>query len=227
MVYAASGIPENICYSTSNSPTGPWTFRGVIRPSGGGTFTNHPGIIDFKGHSYFFYHNGQLSGGNGFQRSVAVEEFKYNPDGSIPTISMTKNGAPQLGTLNPYIRNEAETICWESGVETEPCSEGTQNVGYIENNDYIMVKGVNFSEGAKSFEARVATPYDGGNIEIHLDSLTGKLVGTCKVEKTGDWKKYVTKTCTVNGATGTHDVYFKFTGGGGSLFNFNWWKFNY
>lgn len=226
MVYAASGIPENICYSTSNSPTGPWKFRGVIMPSGGGSFTNHPGIIDYKGHSYFFYHNGQLPGGNGFQRSVAVEEFKYNPDGSIPTISMTKNGAPQLGTLNPYVRNEAETICWESGVETEPCGEGTQNVGYIENNDYIMVKGVNFGEGAKSFEARVATPYDGGNIEIHLDSLTGKLVGTCKVEKTGDWQKYVTKTCTVSGATGTHDVYFKFTGGGGSLFNFNWWKFN-
>ena len=29
MVYAASGIPENIAYSTSTSPTGPWTFRAL------------------------------------------------------------------------------------------------------------------------------------------------------------------------------------------------------
>ena len=225
MVYAASGIPENICYSTSTSPTGPWTFRGVIMPSGGGSFTNHPGVIDYKGHSYFFYHNGQLPGGNGFQRSVAVEEFKYNPDGSFPTIHMTKNGPSQIAYLNPYVRNEAETICYESGIETEPCGEGTQNVGFIDNGDYIMVKGVDFGTGAKSFEARVASATSGGNIEIRLDSPTGKLVGTCAVAGTGAWQTYTTKSCTISGATGTHDLYFKFTGGSGSLFNINWWKF--
>lgn len=63
MVYAASGIPENIAYSTSSSPTGPWKYRGIIMPTQGGSFTNHPGIIDFKGRSYFFYHNGALPGG--------------------------------------------------------------------------------------------------------------------------------------------------------------------
>lgn len=225
MIYAASGIPEDICYSTSTSPTGPWTFRGQIMPTGGGSFTNHPGIVDYKGHSYFFYHNGQLPGGGGFSRSVAVEEFKYNPDGSIPKISQTKNGPSQLQYLNPYVKNEAETICWESGVETEACGEGTQNVGFIDNGDYIMLKGVDFGKGAKSFEARVASYTNGGNIEIHLDSLSGKLVGTCKVEGTGDWQKYVTQTCSISGASGTHDLYFKFTGGSGSLFNFNWWRF--
>lgn len=225
MVYAASGIPENICYSTSSSPTGPWTFRGVIMPSGGGSFTNHPGVIDYKGHSYFFYHNGQLPGGNGFQRSVAVEEFTYNPDGSFPQISMSKNGPAQIAYLNPYVRNEAETMCFESGVETEACGEGTQNVGYIENGDYIKVKGVDFGTGAKSFEARVASATNGGAIEIHLDSLNGKLAGTCTVPGTGAWQTYTTKSCNISGATGRHDVFFKFTGGSGSLFNFNWWKF--
>lgn len=225
MVYAASGIPENICYSTSTSPTGPWTFKGVIMPSGGGSFTNHPGVIDYKGHSYFFYHNGQLPGGNGFQRSVAVEEFTYRADGSIPQMSMSKNGPSQLAYLNPYVKNEAETICNESGVETESCGEGTQNVSYIENGDYIMVKGVDFGSGAKSFEARVASNTNGGSIEVRLDSASGKLVGTVSLGNTGGWQTYVTKTCNITGATGTHDLYFKFTGGSGSLFNFNWWRF--
>ena len=58
-------------------------------------------IVDYKGSSYFFYHNGALPGGGGFTRSVAVEKFAYNADGTIPTINMTTTGPPQVGTLNP------------------------------------------------------------------------------------------------------------------------------
>lgn len=68
-------------------------------PAQGNSFTNHAGIVDFKGNSYFFYHNGALPGGGGFTRSVAVEKFSYNPDGTIPTINMTSAGAPQAARL--------------------------------------------------------------------------------------------------------------------------------
>lgn len=115
MIYAANCCSEDIRYSTSSSPTGPWTYRGLIMASSGRSFTNHPGIIDFAGSSYFFYHNGALTGGSGYTRSVAVERFVYGSDGSIPTIGMTTTGAPQVGTLNPYVRQEAETIAWSSG----------------------------------------------------------------------------------------------------------------
>ena len=90
MVYAAFGLDrknEHLAYSTSTSPTGPWNYGGVLMTEEGGTFTNHPGIADFKGHSYLFYHTDQLEGGNLFHRSVCVAEFKYNSDGSIDTIS--------------------------------------------------------------------------------------------------------------------------------------------
>jgi hypothetical protein len=194
-------------------------------PTQGGSFTNHPGIVDYKGNSYFFYHNGALSGGGGFTRSVCVEQFKYNADGTIPTLNMTSTGAPQIENLNPYNKIEAETICWESGIETESCSEGSRDVCNVENGDYIKVKGVDFSSGATSFEARVASANSGGNIEIRLDSQNGKLVGTCAVSNTGAWQTWVTKSCTITGASGVHDLYFKFTGGSGNLLNINWWKF--
>jgi arabinoxylan arabinofuranohydrolase len=164
MVYAASGIPENICYSTSPGPTGPWTFKGIVMPTQGASFTNHPGVCDYKGNSYFFYHNGALPGGGGYHRSVCVEQFKYNADGTIPTMNMTTAGPPQIGNLNPYVATEAETTCWESGVETEKCSEGGMDVCNIENGDYIKVKGVDFGSGATSFDARVASANSGGNI---------------------------------------------------------------
>ncbi|GIH50307.1 lectin [Microbispora rosea] len=226
MVFAAKCCSEFIAYSTSSSPTGPWTYRGTIMSTQGSSFTNHPGIVDFNGNSYFFYHNGALPGGGGYTRSVAVEKFTYNADGTIPTINMTTTGAPQVGTLNPYVRQEAETIAWESGVETEVSSEGGMNVGFIENGDYIKVKGVGFGNGATSFSARVASGASGGKIELRRDSATGTLMGTCDVPGTGGWQNWTTVSCSVTGASGTHDLYLRFTGGSGYLMNVNWWQFS-
>ena len=74
LIYAAGGVPEHISYSTATSPTGPWKYAGEIMPlSDTNSFTNHSGVADYKGHSYFFYHTGKLPGGGGFARSIAVE----------------------------------------------------------------------------------------------------------------------------------------------------------
>ena len=129
-VFAARCCSEFIGYSTAPTPTGPWTYRGTVMPTQGSSFTNHAGIVDFNGGSYFFHHNGALPGGGGFTRSVAVERLTYNADGTLPTITMTATGAPQNGTLDPYARQEAETIAWSSGVETERSNTGGMNVGY-------------------------------------------------------------------------------------------------
>ncbi len=221
LVYAGSG--EKLSYATSNAPTGPWTFKGDImgNPSIG---TNHPGVIDYKGHSYLFYHNGALSRNDSFKRSVCVEEFTYGADGSIPKITGTTKGPDAIATLNPFERVEAETIAYSSGLKTETCSDtgGGMNVTSISNGDYIKVKDVEFLDGVTSFEARVSSSGGDAKIEIHLDSQTGTLLGTCDVSGASSW---TTKTCTVSGGGGKHDLFFKFTGGSGDLFKFNWWKF--
>ena len=229
IVYAADGTPEKISYTTSSGPLGPWTYRGDImaKESGSGSsFTNHPGVIDFGGNSYFFYHNGALPGGGGYKRSVCVEKFTYNADGTWPTIKMTTAGPPAIANLNPFVQTEAETIAFSSGLKTEVCSEGGMDVTSINNGDYIKVDSVNFGSGATSFDARVASASSGGSIELRLDSATGTLVGTCAVSGTGGLQTWATKSCTVSGATGIHDLFMKFTGGSGDLFNFNWWKFS-
>ncbi len=225
LVFAGGPISEHIAYSTSSGPTGPWKYRGKIMPTqSGAAFTNHPGVVDFKDNSYLFYHDQALSR-NGFKRSVCVEKFSYNSDGTIPTIRATKAGAPQIGAFDPYTTIQAETMCLAKGVEIGACSEGGVMVDSINNNDYIKVKGVEFRDGAKSFEARVASDGSGGKIELRLDSENGKLVGTCDVSGTGGWQMWTTVTCNVSDASGKHDLYLKFTGGNGFLFNFNWWKF--
>jgi len=192
----------------------------------GGSFTNHPGVVDYKGHSYFFYHNAALPGGGGYKRSVCIEEFTYGSGGTIPEIKMTTTGPKAVENLNPFARVEAETIAFSAGLKTEVCSEGGMDVTSINNGDYIKVKNVNFGSGATSFDARIASATSGGSIELHLDSQTGTLLGTCAVSATGGAQTWMTKNCAVSGATGLHDLFLKFTGGSGSLFNFNWWQFS-
>ncbi|HYQ62519.1 glycoside hydrolase family 43 protein [Actinophytocola sp.] len=224
-VFAARCCSEFIAYSTAPGPTGPWTYRGTVMPTQGSSFTNHAGIVDFKGGSYFFYHNGALPGGGGYTRSVAVEKFSYGSDGSIPTINMTGSGAPAADTLNPFTRQEAETIAAESGIETEAASEGGREVGFIENGDWTKVRSVAFGSGPRSFTARVASATSGGTIELRLGGTSGTVVGRCTVPGTGGWQTWTTVSCSVSGATGTQDLYLRFAGGSGYLFNVNWWQF--
>ena len=65
----------------------------------------------------------------------------------------------------------------------------------------------------------------GGAIELRLGSATGTLVGRCAVAGTGGWGAWATVTCPVSGAAGTKDLFLRFTGGSGNLFNFDWWQF--
>ena len=228
LLYPAGGVPEHLAYSTSDGPTGPWVYGDTIMHviKDHGAFTNHPGYIEFKGKSYLFYHNAGLSGGGGFKRSVCIEPFQFNADGSIPLIKPTKEGVTESASnLNPFERVEAETIAWEEGIETSSDSTGKVYVTDISKGDYIKVRSVNFSKDFKSFEASVASASQGGSIEIHLDSLTGTVLGTCAVKNTGGLQNWKIQSCKVNNVKGIHDVFFVFKGGEGNLFNFDWWKF--
>ena len=228
LLYAAGGVPEHISYSTASSPTGPWKYAGEIMPlSNTNSFTNHCGVADYKGHSYFFYHTGKLPNGGGFGRSVAVEEFKYNADGSFPTILPTEEGVKPVGKFDPYRKVEAETMAFSKGIKTEQNNEVGVYVTDIHNGDYIKLQNVHFcNKVPRTFTARVASGLRGGNIEIHLDSIGGKLLGTVNVPGTGGWEEWQTITTDLTAiATGHHDLYFVFTGRKGpKLFNFDWWE---
>jgi hypothetical protein len=105
-----------------------------------------------------------------------------------------------------------------SGVTTETCSEGGQDLTGIAAGDWAAFGSVNLS-GVNAFVARAASATTGGNLEVHLDSPGGTLVGTCAVPGTGGWQNFADSYCALTNATGTHTVYLVFTGGAGNLFN--------
>lgn len=229
LLYAAGGVPEHLAYSTAPTATGPWTYRDTIMsviPTGG-AFTNHPGVVDYKGKSYLFYHNGALPGGGGFTRSVCVEEFSYHEDGAIPRIKNTVAGIVYgVANLDPFKVVQAETIAWTEGVETAFDQEMGMYVTAVDPEDYIKVRNVDFGAGVKSFNARVAAVMPGSVIEIRLDSPKGTVVGDLKVKSTGGLKKWKMLSCPVNSVKGVHDLYFVFKGKGSELLNFDSWRFH-
>ncbi|WP_207495886.1 glycoside hydrolase family 43 protein [Aridibaculum aurantiacum] len=86
-------FPEKIAYAMSRSIDGPWVYKGIINEIAGNSNTNHQAIIDFKGKSYFIYHNGALAADAGsFHRSVCIDYLHYNKDGTIKKIVMTSEG---------------------------------------------------------------------------------------------------------------------------------------
>ena len=228
LLYAAGGVPEHISYSTAPTPTGPWTYAGAIMPlCDTGSFTNHCGVAHFKGHDYFFYHTGKLPGGGGFGRSVSVEEFKYNPDGSFPTIMPTVEGVEPVGTFNPYAMVEAETMAYSKGLKTEEDDSVGVYVTDIHNGDYIKLRNVDFRRMMpRTFTAVVASGLRGGSIEVRVDSLAGQLLTRLQVGHTGGWNRWQTLVADITSkVVGVHDLYLVFKGRKGpKLFNFDRWQ---
>lgn len=99
----AWGFPERTAYATAEKITGPWTYRSIIAELAGNCNTNHQSIIEFKGRSYFVYHNGGLLSGGSFRRSACIDYLDYNADGTIRRIVPTLEGVAAADAPRPAV----------------------------------------------------------------------------------------------------------------------------
>ncbi len=86
MLYPDHKRPFNqMQYSMSDSPLGPWEPKGVILEHNN-IITMHGSMVEFKGQWYIFYHNGELSGGIATNRSICFDPVYFNEDGTIQMV---------------------------------------------------------------------------------------------------------------------------------------------
>lgn len=70
-----------------------YEYKGILNEIAGNSNTNHQSIIDFKGKSYFIYHNGSINPhGCGFRRAICIDYLHYNQDGTMKRMQMTTEG---------------------------------------------------------------------------------------------------------------------------------------
>ncbi len=242
--FASTCCPEALGYAMSDSPTGPWEWKNYIMRPTLRDRGNHPGICDFKGHSYVFGQNYDLMHLDTFihheRRSVSAAEMTYNPDGTIQEVPYWLDQQPlkQLQWLNPFQRVEAETMAWGYGLKSAkmgientgvvadmPTSTGQRNMYIYDLNDgeFIKLRGVDFGQGAKSF-AVTAAATAGCTVTLRLDSQDGPVIGTVTITSTGSVEKYKSFKAKVTNASGVHNLYLCFSGTSGDT-RLDWWQF--
>ena len=241
LAYATTCCPEALGYSMSDSPMGPWEWKNyIMKPTDRG---NHPGICDYKGHSYVFGQDYDLMHVNTFthheRRSVSAVELTYNADGTIQEEPYWLDQKPlkQLQWLNPYQRVEAETMAWGYGLKSAkmgipntgviadmPFSTGKRNMYIFDINDgeFIKLRGVDFKEGAKRFNITAAATGH-CDITLHIDSENGPVIGKVKISETGDVENYRIFNTKLTKVKGVHDLYICFSNVAGDV-RLDWWE---
>lgn len=230
--YATAPYPNGaqIEYATSNSPTGPWTYRGVILERFNKS-TSHHSIVEYpkgSGNWYLFYHTEEMSG-VGNKRALCVDRLYYNSDGTIKKVTRTRTGT---GT-DAYARIKAAYYNSMKGVQlVNSTGDIGHDLAYLNNGDWTTYEGVVFGSNNTSpqtFTASVASPYSGGLLEIRLGSANGTLIGDVDIPNTGGWQTYTTVSCKLNKTlNGSQTIALVFKGAGGKdgyLYNVNWFKF--
>ena len=237
LAFASTCCPEGIGYAMSKSPMGPWKYKGHVMNHTHRTRGNHPGIIEYKGKSYCFGLNYDVlrfrTNEHSERRSVSAAEMEYNADGTIrelPYFQECRLG--QIETFNPYRKVEAETMAWGYGLKTTPKNQWAKDswnqlVTDIDEGEYLLVKGVDFKNGAKRFTVAASCHLFGGMIELRLDSPDGILIGTINIVNTkNELREFNT---TVKQVAGVHDLYFVFKGCARqktNMFVLDWWRFD-
>ncbi len=154
--------------------------------------------------------------------SGAVKMVEDTRNGTWESFRITEASAPEAAT---FYRIEAEDYDAMSGIKTEVSTESGENVGWIDNGDWLRFDDIDLT-GAQSVDLRIACNFIGGIIEIRAGSTTGTLLGSTSVSNTGGNQKWITLSASISNISGVQDVYLVFKGGSGALFNINWLEFS-
>ncbi len=115
----------------------------------------------------------------------------------------------------------AESYDTSHGITIQP-----PGIGSCDNGDWARYASVDFGTGQTYFNASLAVipPYNGQKIEVHIDGLTGPIIGTLTTTSTGTWSNFTVESTAITNVTGIHDVYLVFRGRYG-ICNLNWFDF--
>ena len=192
-------------YATSDSPTGPFTYRGTIIDNGidfpGGN--DHGSVCCVNGQWYIFYH--RMTNGTIMSRRGCVERIEILPDGTIPQVEMTSLGFEE--SLNPYDFTQADTACVLKGgcyiTETSVFERPIVNVtdGCVMGWKYFDF-GEDFASKTMQIRLKLRCTGSRGRVHVRLDSEDGEELGTVDfAEDSG------TAGARIKAATGRHAVF--------------------
>lgn len=177
------GKPTSLGYSTSKSPMGPFTYRGIIIDNDGcdpASWNNHGSIECVNGQWYVFYH--RCSRGVQQHRRLCIEKIEILEDGTIPEVKMTSQGIGEPFAPREVIKGYQ--ACEMSGSvyigvneDAGSAEEYPEVLMNISAGDEVMFRYVKSEQEWKAIEIL----YSGaGKIQVYMNE---KIVGTINCDK--------------------------------------------
>lgn len=201
---------SRLAYATSDSPLGPFVYRGVIvdngidYPAG----NNHGSICCINGQWYVFYQ--RMTNGTLTSRRACAERIEILPDGSIPQAEMTSLGFEKA--LSPYKITPADIACVLKGgcIITEH-SVFSRPVTAITDGCIIGYKYFDFGSDNSSktmeFSAKVRGCGCRAIMTVMIDGTdNGIVLGECEIGASDGIYNAILKS-----VNGVHSVYFGIT----------------
>ncbi|AZQ65161.1 carbohydrate-binding protein [Flammeovirga pectinis] len=150
-------------------------------------------------------------------------------NGGVYTFTLTASDGEDTSSANVEIeveddiiiltRIEAENYSGMDGVQTESCSEGGLNVGYIDAWDWLSFDNINIpTTGTYTISYRVASQNGGGRLKF--EKAGGSVnYGEISIPSTGGWQNWTTVSHQVTLTAGNQNFAIAVLEGG---FNINW-----
>jgi len=224
-------------YSMSDKPMGPWEYKGAILDPVSTGDTSHGSIVEFKNHWYLFYHNAELSGGNGTLRSVCVEELFWNDDGTIQKIEQTTTGVKTIGDRIPattpglemkyydiiadnYSVYTEKTVYWADGdnctVEKAELQNGNVHNLHIDG-AYVEFSNINGGKGGRALLTVSYASAENAASKVESSGNPGGGGYYLKLTDTGGWGDYSgLAKCLIDLNPGSDNI-IRLTGGMGGF----------
>jgi arabinoxylan arabinofuranohydrolase len=178
--------------------------------------------MKYKGEYYMIYHAMILQdkmGTDGGFRSLCVDTLQVDEENlKIELRSGTVAGVKQIENFNPYKLTLGTTMCTSADIWYEKIpEENTLASKSVADGAWIVIKDVDFEDGAKSFTTKVKGH---GKIELRLDNVAKSPIASF-VADSDEWQEITIDVPT--DFTGVHFFYILF---GNEDVCLKEWKFN-
>ena len=170
---------ETLAYAMSQSPLGPWDFKGIIMAEHANhCWTNHHSLVEFRGQWYLFYHRNDYSPRDDKRRSTRIERLTFNADGTIREVTPTMRGvginrAAERIDVDRYSQSSPDVTT--AFIDTLHPFRGWQAT-LPAKGSWLKYEGVDFSDTSDAYLVISAKADDNTELFVREKSAKGKVI---------------------------------------------------
>lgn len=182
---------ETLAYAMSDSPTGPFTYKGIIMDeSPTDCWTNHHSITEYNGQWYLFYHHNDYSPHFDKNRSARIDTLAFHADGTIKKVKPTLRGVGNTDARQLIQPDRYTAICpYGAAIDylnPDNPFEGWQTV-LNRPETWVQYNRVDFGlNPVKQVKARIRTD-KGGKILIKTTGEKGIVIAELNCKPAEQW----------------------------------------